>query len=48
MLAVKVPSIVPLWYSRKTPERKRHQAYLSSNKRNGRRGMVTNVCQEQE
>jgi hypothetical protein len=30
MLAVKVASIAPLWYSRKTP--KRHQADLSSNK----------------
>jgi hypothetical protein len=29
-LAVKMPSIAPLWYSRKTP--KRHQADLSSNK----------------
>jgi hypothetical protein len=30
MLAVEVPSIALLWYSRKTP--KRHQADLSSNK----------------
>jgi len=40
MLAVNVPSIAPLWYSRKTPKRKRHQAYLSSNKRNEGEGWL--------